>query len=98
MTELLQTPETLELIVAGRVTANIADAGNSYKDKIIVAAKHGYALVHRHTGEFSYIHEVWGDQEGLEKAERYVSPGRRQPCLESQLIRWQDAFQRRGCG
>ena len=55
-----------------RVTANIANPGDSYKDHIIVAAKHGYALVNRTTGQMSYLRKVWDDQEGPEKAERFV--------------------------
>lgn len=54
------------------MTANIADAGDKYKDQIIVAAKYGYALVNRHTGEMSYLRKVWDDQEGPQKAERFV--------------------------
>lgn len=65
------------------MTANIADAVDSYKDRIIVGAKHGYALVNRHTGELSYIRKVW-DEEGPQKAKRYVFESR--PVSENRLI------------
>ena len=44
-----------------RVTANIVNAGDSRENQIVVAAKHGFALVDRTTGALSYIQKVWDD-------------------------------------
>jgi sugar lactone lactonase YvrE len=49
------------------VTANIADAGETCKDRIIVGAKQGYALLDRQSGELAYLHKVW---DSAEKAAR----------------------------
>lgn len=52
------------------VTANIANGGDDHKDLIVVAAKHGYALADRNTGQLSYIRKVWDEQEDPEKTRR----------------------------
>ncbi|RHZ62767.1 SMP-30/gluconolactonase/LRE family protein [Aspergillus thermomutatus] len=71
--DLAKGPESLKTIDTASplgVTANIANGGDDHKDQIVVAAKHGYALADRNTGELSYIHKVWDDQKDPEKAHR----------------------------
>ncbi|PYI04047.1 hypothetical protein BO78DRAFT_399248, partial [Aspergillus sclerotiicarbonarius CBS 121057] len=62
--DLAQGPDSLKTLdtpAAIGVTANIANAGDSHKDQIVVAAKHGFALVDRNTGALSYIRKAWDD-------------------------------------
>ena len=37
---------------------------------MIVGAKHGYAIMNRHTKKLEYIKKVWGDQDGPGKDQR----------------------------
>lgn len=53
------------------VTANVEKRGDANDDKIIVGAKYGFATVDLKTGELSYIHQVWNEQDGPGKEERY---------------------------
>jgi hypothetical protein len=55
------------------VTANIKDAGDAHKDQIVVAAKYGFALANRSTGELSYLckaGDVFPEQDDPEKPHR----------------------------
>lgn len=58
------------------MTANIHNPGATYQDQIAVAAKYGFALANRETGELSYIAKPWDvhDQADPEKPHRYVCP------------------------
>ncbi|KAI9931029.1 hypothetical protein MW887_010684 [Aspergillus wentii] len=60
--------KTLDIVNSIGVTANIA--GDSHQDQIVVAAKHGFALANRDTGELSYIRAVWDDQNDPNKSIR----------------------------
>ncbi|KAE8152596.1 hypothetical protein BDV25DRAFT_150691 [Aspergillus avenaceus] len=51
--------KTLDTSASIGVTANIDNSGEAYSNKVIVAAKHGYALLERDTGELSYISKAW---------------------------------------
>ncbi|KAE8352626.1 hypothetical protein BDV28DRAFT_148866 [Aspergillus coremiiformis] len=62
--------ETFDTSASIGVTANIKAAGDTYNDQIIVAAKQGYALLNRTTGQLSYITKAWDDQRDPEKAHR----------------------------
>ncbi|RAH74150.1 SMP-30/gluconolactonase/LRE family protein [Aspergillus aculeatinus CBS 121060] len=61
---LAEGPDSLRILDTSAsigVTANIANAGDSHKDQIVAAAKHGFALINRDTGELSYIRRAWDD-------------------------------------
>lgn len=49
------------------VTANIVNASQSQKDQIVAAAKYGFALVDRNTGELSYIARPWDNPDKLHR-------------------------------
>lgn len=53
-----------------RVTANIEHVDDSSQEQIIVAAKEGFALMNRNTGDLSYISKVWELQNEPDKAKR----------------------------
>ncbi|KAF7597269.1 hypothetical protein BBP40_008111 [Aspergillus hancockii] len=62
--------KTLDTSASIGVTANIKDPGDAYSDQIVVAAKHGYALLNRNTGELSYVTKAWDDQKDPERAHK----------------------------
>ncbi|KAJ5810224.1 uncharacterized protein N7503_002442 [Penicillium pulvis] len=67
--DLAKGPESLKAIdtdAAIGVTANIANADD---DELIVGAKLGFARLNQATGKLSYIHEVWGADDGPGKAD-----------------------------
>ncbi|KAI9371972.1 hypothetical protein BJX61DRAFT_543182 [Aspergillus egyptiacus] len=49
------------------VTVNIKNPSESRKDHIVVAAKHGFALLNRKTGELSYIAKPWDEHDKLRR-------------------------------
>ncbi|KAL4887953.1 hypothetical protein BDV59DRAFT_151162 [Aspergillus ambiguus] len=51
--------KTLDTSVSIGVTANIKDAGDTSNNQIAVAAKYGFALADRSTGELTYLSKVW---------------------------------------
>ncbi|OJJ71176.1 hypothetical protein ASPBRDRAFT_126893 [Aspergillus brasiliensis CBS 101740] len=62
--DLAKGPDSLKIMdtsVSIGVTANIANVEGSRENQIVVAAKHGFALVDRTTGALSYIQKVWDD-------------------------------------
>ncbi|KAJ5610588.1 hypothetical protein N7510_007307 [Penicillium lagena] len=68
--DLAQGPQSLRAIdtpVSVGVTANIADVD---EDQLVVGAKYGFARLNRTTGSLSYIRQVWGEEDGLGRAER----------------------------
>ncbi|GES62427.1 calcium homeostasis protein Regucalcin [Aspergillus terreus] len=65
--------KTLDTSASIGVTANIKDAGDAHKDQIVVAAKYGFALANRSTGELSYLckaGDVFPEQDDPEKPHR----------------------------
>ncbi|PLB38668.1 SMP-30/gluconolactonase/LRE family protein [Aspergillus candidus] len=71
--DLAQGPSSLRILDTSTsigVTANIADPTDSYEGQAVVAAKHGYALLNRTTGELSYLAKVWDEQKDAAKAHR----------------------------
>ncbi|KAJ5564973.1 hypothetical protein N7513_001215 [Penicillium frequentans] len=68
--DLAKGPESLKTIdtdAAIGVTANIANADEA--DELIVGAKLGFARLNQATGKLSYIHKVWGEDDGPGKAD-----------------------------
>lgn len=53
-----------------RVTANIEHVDDSNQEQIVAAAKEGFALVNRNTGDLSYVSKAWEIQNEPEKASR----------------------------
>ncbi|KAL2827441.1 hypothetical protein BDW59DRAFT_144291 [Aspergillus cavernicola] len=60
----LQTLETSESI---GVTANIENISEDRKDHIVAAAKYGFALLNRKSGELSYIGKPWDEPDKLRR-------------------------------
>ncbi|KAA8648977.1 hypothetical protein EYZ11_012899 [Aspergillus tanneri] len=62
--------KTLDTSASIGVTANIEHPGDTHRDQIVVAAKYGFALANRNTGELSYLCKAWEGQNEPEKAHR----------------------------
>ncbi|RDW81362.1 SMP-30/gluconolactonase/LRE family protein [Aspergillus mulundensis] len=68
--DLAEGPESLRVLDTSEaigMTANIASVSESQKEHIIAAAKHGFALVNRNTGELSYIARPWDEPDKLKR-------------------------------
>ncbi|KAL4885549.1 hypothetical protein BJY04DRAFT_135790 [Aspergillus karnatakaensis] len=66
--DLAKGPESLKTLDTSEsigVTANLDSGDERQKDHIVAAAKHGFALVNRNTGEISYIARPWNDDDKL---------------------------------
>ncbi|KAL4974854.1 hypothetical protein BDW66DRAFT_138720 [Aspergillus desertorum] len=67
---LAKGPESLKVLDTSEsigMTANIASGNDSQKNHIVAAAKHGFALVNRNTGQLSYIARPWNEPDLLRR-------------------------------
>ncbi|KAL4784807.1 hypothetical protein BJX76DRAFT_202556 [Aspergillus varians] len=68
--DLAKGPQSLKTVATSEsigVTANIANGSEGQKDQVIAAAKYGFALVNRNTGELSYVARPWEEPDMLHK-------------------------------
>ncbi|KAL3436930.1 hypothetical protein BDV09DRAFT_164045 [Aspergillus tetrazonus] len=68
--DLAKGPESLKVLDTSEsigMTANIANGNDSQKDHIVAAAKYGFGLVNRNTGELSYIARPWDEPDLLRR-------------------------------